>query len=391
MIQQIRMVGSLESIRRDFPYWSRVINMVHLSEEPRISTVGIDAYCRIQYNNSFIGKLKAPQLKALLIHELEHYLRGHHHRFKDLSDYIISMGSDISTYQAFYNLAADLEINSNLANLPLGMVYPEIFALESGLALEEYTGLLKDKVNIIEIGARMGRMSGDVKLPQDGIEADEARTLWEDVVNDVDEARRARAGRNSSNSKHHLQYKEKRYNWREIIKNTVYRLTSEREYGDEQSTYSSMNRRLLCVPDIIFPKFYNPKHETRILFAVDTSWSMHRELDKCFSYLMSLKKFNNEEIKISLLTADTQVNSYIENVTQLPSYAKGLGGTKMTEVFNFADEKKIQYDLLLLLTDCETGWPSPARISKYYNKTIVLSTDRGSNYDKCPFRKCIIK
>jgi predicted metal-dependent peptidase len=151
-----------------------------------------------------------------------------------------------------------------------------------------------------------------------------------------------------------------------------------------------MNRRLLGVPGIVFPKFLNLQYVVRILFAVDTSGSMLGELDKCFSYLMSLKKLN-EGLKISLLTVDARVTSYVENVTQLPSHAEGLGGTDMTEVFKFADKEKLRYDLLLLLTDCLTDWPPPARVPKYYQKTIVLSVDSGSAYDNCPFRKYIIK
>jgi hypothetical protein len=75
------------------------------------------------------------QAAGLILHELDHLLKGHHKRGNQMVD-------DNAARWETWNHATDASINGDLRSesIPLtsGLIYPEKFGLPAGLSAEEY-------------------------------------------------------------------------------------------------------------------------------------------------------------------------------------------------------------------------------------------------------------
>ena len=120
-------------VSRERPYYSAVLwalQPVPTKDFAKTGPgpIGVDKHLRLYYDPEVIGTFKPDKLAAVLVHEIGHVLRAHDRRIGHRKDIgVTSTGSAVS----IWNIAADLEINDDLAseNLPLGddAVYPKNF------------------------------------------------------------------------------------------------------------------------------------------------------------------------------------------------------------------------------------------------------------------------
>lgn len=370
-----RILISLERVRNRFTYWSPAIDKVRLIESDLTKTMGIDQLARIYYNPKFVNRCNDAELEAVVEHEINHYVRGHHFRWVTLLR--LEILKDTKEDHKKFNIAADLEINCDIPNLPPMALHPTRFKLPVGLVLEEY---LKHKLDSsMDIDSSKGVGAGDIIL-DDSANLEQAEAIWKEVDSEIGSL----IGSGSNGYREKIRYNPVKYNWKSVLRNVVGRIVAEREQGSDQSTYAEINRRMSCIPKVLYPHQYDESRVIKLLFAVDTSGSMHRFLNKIFSHILSLKKtYESEDTKIliSLIQLDDVIQSHTEDIDKMPDLAIGLGGTDMRELFKYLYDNKLNYDFIILGTDGATPWP---KNPLYHNKTIVLMTE--DDYHNCPYK-----
>lgn len=377
-----RILIGLERLRKRIEYWGPAINKVRLIESDLVPTMGIDQFARVYWNQRFLNRITDRELEAVLEHEINHYTRGHHFRFMSL----VSLGKLTNTKKDMerFNIWADLEINSDVKELPKTALHPKRFGYPVGLTLEEYMGLRIEPEDVDNPGGFGGASQdgegGDIII--DPSSSDDAASILEEVQREMAKIR----GTDTGNGLADIKYRSIKYNWKSVLNNVVGRLVSDREMGSDLDTYSEVNKRMSCIEGVVFPKQYSEDHIIDLLFAVDTSGSMSGQLNKIFSYIKSLKRAHESDsvkIQLSIMQVDADVKSFDYNVKELPTRIHGLGGTDMREIWKYLEEHDLKFDFIVIGTDGYTPWPDPAID---YKKTAVLMTEEEGHHWKCPYK-----
>jgi predicted metal-dependent peptidase len=111
------------------PYLAALVWSLIPVQKPGLMTMAVDQYFRLYYDPKVVERWSVNELAGVLYHEANHLLRDHSGRLKDFDAQLA-------------NIAADLEINDDLAaehiGLPGGALMPSTFGLPDGLLAEEY-------------------------------------------------------------------------------------------------------------------------------------------------------------------------------------------------------------------------------------------------------------
>ena len=111
------------------------LSKLNIVADTRIDTMSTDGFT-IRVNEDFIGTLTDKQLVAILEHEVLHVVLKHMDLFTVIDPF--------QKNKTKFNMAADLEINSHIANLPEGVIYPSDYGFEDGKGTVWYYQNLKD-------------------------------------------------------------------------------------------------------------------------------------------------------------------------------------------------------------------------------------------------------
>jgi len=127
---------------RHWPFASHaILSMVPVSR-PGLGTLAVDQHWRLYYDEAAMQQMGTEKAAGLILHELDHLLKRHHKRGKQM------VGDKASRWDT-WNHATDSSINAGLRSegipLPDGLVYPEQFGLPEGLSAEEYFRSLLDQ------------------------------------------------------------------------------------------------------------------------------------------------------------------------------------------------------------------------------------------------------
>ena len=123
------------------PYYSRALMacpLIPTTDRPTMS-IAMDHQWRIYVNPDFVDSCSVEKTAAVLIHELNHALRGHAERGEQTA---------APEHFGYWKIACDLEINDDLEDDGLdidGLILPEAFGLESYDSAESYYHQLLDK------------------------------------------------------------------------------------------------------------------------------------------------------------------------------------------------------------------------------------------------------
>lgn len=115
----------------NYPYYSKLVYRMPIIETRSQPTFAVDKYGRIYINPDYANNLEVEKYAAALIHEYNHFIRGHHDRFENRP------GTKA-------NLSGDCEINDDLADDPKlkvdeKWIYPDkTFGLPTGKLAEFY-------------------------------------------------------------------------------------------------------------------------------------------------------------------------------------------------------------------------------------------------------------
>lgn len=149
--------------------------------------------------------------------------------------------------------------------------------------------------------------------------------------------------------------KEKKVYWENVLRNVV----GGMPYG-KRHTHMRLNRRQPLRSDLSGTL---SDRKASLVCAIDTSYSMDKDqIDKALSQILKLKQSLGFEM--TLIQCDSEIHEVkkIRTKKDMPTLAKGRGGTAFTPVINYLNEhKEYRNSVLIYFTDGygESSIPKP--------------------------------
>lgn len=342
------------------------------TEIPTLAVAKKGLYPELLINPEYWGTLSDDQQIAVLQHELSHIALQH-----------IFM-SDFFEDKKLFNVAADLEVNSYIQNLPEHCLFAKNYGFENGKGSKYYYDQLMQNAQKTSGGNQSddNNQSGDNS--ENGLIGDHSH--WSDFKN-LSEA-----------SKQLIQS-----NINTLLKNTAEQVSKQRgtipgELSEiiqklqnpkpEVFNWKSYFRRMLGSiydinvkstrkrPSKRFEESSGIKHKKKvsILVAVDTSGSVStNELEEFFNEINYIYKAG---ARVTIIQCDTQINSVSEYDGKTLPEIKGRGGTDFNPPVEYYLKKKRDYESLIYFTD--GGAPLPHKTA---SGMVWIITSNGDHQD----------
>jgi predicted metal-dependent peptidase len=381
----IRIIKAARKTARDFPYFYPAISRVRfMKDNKNTPTMSINCFLVIRYNEDFIEKLSDSQLNAVILHEILHYINGHHERHMN-NPLRNTLPYDI------HNIAMDIEINEIIADLygddnednlydePVYYFLPEDayrakdFDFPERKTYEEYLQL----INIINKNLER---KDQIIMPGNDLNLDNYSKDYKDALNElIEECKEHERSTESGAFDINRRVKKIKYRWEQVFQNILAAKTTEIMAGFRYRTFEKANRRYIHTPDIILPVFIDRKVKISFAIIMDISGSMCDTVDKMYGVMKSIIDIHDMEIDITVLEVNIDVENIIHrlDLKRETIKSKDGGGTDMGAGLRYIWETGMESDLIIVMTDSYTPWPDPPILA---NKTIVL-TDHPEFYN----------
>lgn len=400
------------------PYLNAGLYAMIPVESRGLETMAVDASCRLYYNPDFVLQHDRDELAFVILHEALHILFRHCKRMVD------AWKNDHTKT----NIAADLAVNSVLmANRPKngcdqlkkleGAMYPDMFGLQELQQFEWYFGHLPDsqkggdgKGPNTETGSGVdgiqkpwedpptgdgssggdqpdgGQSQGQGVAPP-GLSEFEKDTMVTQMAQDIKDYEKTN-GRGTvpgSLSREADDILVPKVDWRKELRASV-RFACETVPGFGDYTYRKPSRRQPANGPVL------PRHVEPVVvpvLLVDTSGSMGR---KDFAQALGLIQQTIRDLGLSrglrVIAADTEVHA-VKNVFNAKQVElKGGGGTDMDHAIVQVSQLKPKPNVILVVTDGITPWPSKA-----VDAAVVVCLTQ-PEHDSYPIpkwmRKCVL-
>ena|GEM_PF-2639977 len=375
---EFRLVSAARNVGNAFHYYTPAAVRVRFRQDNKNTpTMAVNASLVISYNEEFVQKLTDSELSAVVLHELLHYMNGHHAR------YMNSALKDTVPFET-HNVAMDIEINEFIDNLPADACKAKGFGFPERKSYEEYLLLLKEDMQ--DNGGRQGKgrqgNPAQCKMPVNDLNLDGYDDTHRAILNTlIEECKEHEKNRGSESAFDEAirKIKKRKYRWEQVFQNIISAKVTEIISGFRYRTFEKANRRYVHTPGIILPVFVDRKVKISLAIIMDVSGSMGDLTDKMYGIMKSMVDILNMDIDITILEVDAAVvhilHGFDLNRDTVES-ARG-GGTDMGAGLHYIQEHDIKSDLIMVMTDSETPWPDPPLFS---GKTVVL-TDNPDVYD----------
>jgi len=144
------------------------------------------------------------------------------------------------------------------------------------------------------------------------------------------------------------------------IRHVVRRALRESTLGRYDRTYRRPYRRQAAYGDFIMPSFSQPR--PRPGFLIDTSGSMDdQQLSRAVTELGNLTRQLGYGADIVVACCDAAVHQVRRAFTNAPLELYGGGGTDLGVALHAFVQRRFQpIDLLVIVSDCRSPWPSEA-------------------------------
>ncbi len=353
-----------------------------------------------------------PEIGWWLLHHIGHLVRHHAARSPVVAmsgnAHVTGDQTDLELAR-LWNLAADAEVNDDLATLglpePPGVISPQSLGLTEGRLAEEYLPEIEvlDQAHLIggthiadlvycgsaadglEAGLDSGTGAGLSQLERDLLELR--------IAHDI--------GNQSEVPGGWRRWATKKLNpmvdWRSQLRVLIRRGTYTKA-GKVDFSYAKPSRRQLT-GGVILPSMVAPK--PKLAVVVDTSGSISTE--KLSAVLAEFTSILSTFRHLNVICCDSAAHpvQVVRKITEIEF--SGGGGTDMREGIAAALQLKPQVDLIVVLTDGETPWPEtrpriptiialvgalPDRLAKYPLPTWahVVSTGESKNDTRSRFQ-----
>jgi predicted metal-dependent peptidase len=366
---EFRVILAAKNVGKEYPYYSPATNRVRFRQDENTPTMGINCSLVIAYNEEYINKLTDKELNMVVLHEILHYMNGHHARYMNNSL------KDILPF-AIHNMAMDIEINEFIDDLPEGACRAEDFGFPERKSYEEYLRLLKENTQDNDEDQAQGEMPIN-DLNMDGY-SDTHQEVLEKLKEECEENEKNR-GDESRYADITRKIQKRKYRWEQVFQNILTTKTTEITAGFRYRTFEKPNRRYIHTPGIILPVFIDRKVKISLAIIMDVSGSMYDITDKMYGVMKSMIHILDMTIDITILEVNADVVNIMRgfDLNREAVESKGGGGTDMGAGLHYIQENKIGPDLIVVMTDAYTPWPNPPILA---DKTVVL-TNNPDSYD----------
>lgn len=376
-------------VATDYPYFSSLIFGLLVREVPddsELQTFAVDKWLRLYYNKTMFTRCSPEELKAVLIHELEHVLREHHER-----------GEHMDPKQ--FNLAGDMEINDDLeanfkVKLPEWCVFPKTYNLPDNKLAEWYynnmpkgggQGNGKCKGNCQKSAkGKQGKGQGQCNCPKDGEGKSDptggscgsiSGGSWSegeptdknpgqskvmkdffkrDVAEKIVEASKNRGDVPAGLLRWAEEHLKNKIDWKKEFRSFIMKSINETISGMTDYTYQRVSRRQAAFKNIIIPGFQQPIINVAVI--QDTSGSMSDSyISQSVAELNNILKVTRANVTFVSVDAEVGFIGRVTSTKKLPIV--GGGGTDMCVGYKALEEQKHKPNLVICITDGYTPWP----------------------------------
>ena len=326
------------------------------------------------YGREFVKKLRDNELAFVVLHEAMHKAYRHLTTWKKLYDENHMLANAACDYVINLELR-DLDPEGKFISMPV-FREGENRGKVMGLVDEKYRGLNSKQVFDL-LKEEYGNDGGGVGDGFDEHDWDGAQNLSEEekekLARDIDQAMRQGlmaqqkiAGQGTGGMSRDLaELMQPKIDWREVLREFVKTTCRARD----ASSWRRVNRRFLS-GDTYMPSLIGER-VGHLVVAVDTSGSVGvNELKDFLSEVKGIAEEVNPE-KVDLLYWDSSIAGHEEytdtNVSNIiaSTKPKGGGGTSPSCITKYLEEKHIEPECCIVLTDGHVGddwggnWPSP--------------------------------
>nr|WSS71776.1 VWA-like domain-containing protein [Streptomyces sp. NBC_01175] len=346
------------------PYLATALFALHPVESRTVPTMAVDPYWRCYVSPAFVDRTPVEELAGVWVHEVSHLLRDHHGR----SDrYAHRHGLTGPAERLRMNIAADCEINDDIFGEgltgPEGAVRPASLGLEDGELMEDYLrqfrlGPHTAHLAWLECGSGADGLPRPWDLGPDG--AHGLSTQERDAVRF--RVARGIAGRPGNTPAGWRRWAEEAFHppqpWRELLGAAVRAAASAPGTGEDY-VYGRPARRSAAVPGAVLPSLR--RRPTRVVVVIDTSGSVSdAELGSALLEVAAISRaVGGRRDLVGVLPCDAAAG----RVRPLCGGTAGVellggGGTDLRTGFSRALESRPRPDVVVMLTDGQTPWPS---------------------------------
>ncbi|GGL10550.1 vWA domain-containing protein [Nocardia jinanensis] len=365
------------------PYLATALFALHIVESRRVPTMGVDRYWRCYVSPAFVDYMPVEELASVLVHEVSHLLRDHHRRSDRFAREHDLTGP---AERLRMNIAADAEINDDAFGdglvRPEGAVLPETLGLPDGELMEDYLrqfrlGTHTDDLAWLDCGSGADGLDREWELGPDGADG---------LSEQEHEAVRFRVaqgiiGRPGNAPQGWRRWAEEASHppqpWRDLLGAAIRSAAAAPGAGADY-TYGRPARRSAGVPGAVLPSLR--RTPPRVSVIIDTSGSVSdAELGSALLEVAAISRaVGGRRDLVTVLSCDAAAR-----VVHPLCRAEGIplvggGGTDLRTGFGKALRARPRPDVLVVLTDGQTPWPS----SRPGCRTVVGLFRRASSWSE---------
>lgn len=352
-----RALGAARLVAVEYaPYLAHALFAVRPVAAEGLGTFAVDRAWRLYVDPATLAQWGPRTAGAVLVHEVCHLIRDHAGR---------AAGLPGPVDHERWNLATDAAINDDLirAGLPLPswVVTPEGLGLPAAGVEESYYAALAPQPPQREVGCGSG--AGDARQPWEpseadpalpGLDAGRAAIARHQVAQDVRDAVGSGQGTVPAGLARWAgdELAAPVVPWRRMLAG-VLRRASALVAGRVTYTYTRPGRRQ--VAQIVTPAMRAPRVAAAVV--IDTSGSMSRaDQDACLAEVGGVVKAVGGSVRV--IACDAQAQRTQRARTGRDVSLVGGGGTDMTVGIAAAEALNPPPDVVVVLTDGYTPWPS---------------------------------
>ncbi|MDE0614632.1 MAG: VWA-like domain-containing protein [bacterium] len=361
-------------VARNRPYYARALFACPVDFTGEVDSLAVDGFWRMHANPRFAAAHTVEQVAAVIVHELNHLLRGHHAR--SLRAGIPEAGLDL------WNIAADFEINDDLRDdgldIPGWLIFPETYGLEPGRLAEQYYRDMLDMAEPVDkhdcqvCGFRLSRPGLQDGDSPEGPGPARREQLRRQAAEDIVAHREAEGDWTVPKGLSHwaIRHLEPQVDWRRLLASEL-RMGIHRRHGTGDTTWSRPPRRPEVGP-VLRPGTARPTADVAVV--VDTSGSMQAEdHGRAVAEVRAILRAAVPGEAVTVHSADERAVAS-QTVTQARQIAlAGGGGTDMGRAIVEAAAARPRPAVIIVITDGYTPWP-PERPSAVTAAVIAVLT-----------------
>ncbi|MEV0209191.1 VWA-like domain-containing protein [Streptomyces sp. NPDC050788] len=345
------------------PYLATALFALHTVESRQVPTMAVDRYWRCYVSPAFVDRMPVEELAGVWVHEVSHLLRDHHGRSERVAR---ERGLTGPGGRLRMNIAADCEINDDIYGdglaRPEGAVRPATLGLSEGQLMEDYLrqftlGARTQSMAWLDCGSGADGLEREWEFGPDGAHGLTAQER--DAVRfRVAEGLRGRPGHAPQGWK---RWAEEAFHppqpWRELLGAAVRSAASAPGAGEDYS-YGRPSRRAAGLPGVVLPSLR--RRPPRVSVIIDTSGSVSdAELGSALLEVAAIARaVGGRRDLVTVVPCDAAARIAHPLCRAEGIVLLGGGGTDLRTGFAKALRTRPHPDVVVVLTDGQTPWPS---------------------------------